>query len=238
MNTIEASGAEGLGDPQSAIRPDPETMSYELSPDLVTLSEARPMEAEAIRTMRTHIMARHVEDGRRGLAMCSASQDAGCTFMAVNLAVSLAQIGVKTLLIDGDLRAPGVEQMIRPQTKTHGLIQCLTMPDVHAHDLFHHEVIPNLSILFAGGTAENAQELLGRESFKDLIDGCLRDFEFTVIDTPPTNSCADARRISSVIGYTVVVAKRNVSYFADVHALALQLREDGAKVVGAVLNEV
>ena len=91
-----------------------DVLRYELASDLVTMSEGHPTEAEAIRTTRTHIMARHVEDGRRGLAMCGASVGVGCTFMAVNLAVSLAQIGIKTLLIDGDMRAPDVGRMIRP----------------------------------------------------------------------------------------------------------------------------
>lgn len=215
-----------------------EEESYELSPDLVTLSDARPFEAEAIRTMRTHIMARHLEDGRRGLALCAASKGAGCTFMATNLAVSLAQIGIKTLLIDGDLRAPGVEQLLRPLGGATGLKQCLTSPELHPHDNIHSEVLPNLSVLYAGGVADNAQELLGSAGFTALIDRCLRDFEFTVVDTPPTNRCADARRIISVIGYGVIVAKRNVSFLNEVASLANQLQEDGAKVVGTVLNEV
>ena len=239
MSPSETAAAEGAGSTAKPARPqDVEGLSYNLSPDLVTLSEGRPMEAEAIRTMRTHIMARHVEDGRRGLAMCAASLDAGCTFLAANLAVSLAQIGIKTLLIDGDLRAPAVDKLIHPTVATGGLVQCLTSPDEHPYDQIHPEVLPNLSILFAGGTAENAQELLGSETFKNLIDRCLRDFEFTIIDTPPTNRCADARRICTVVGYGVVVAKRHVSHFNDVAALAVQLEEDGARVVGTVLNEV
>src|SRR5260221_7357106 len=91
-----------------------ESRTYTLSPELVTLSDARPAEAEAIRTMRTHIMARHLEDGRRGLTMCSATKGVGCTFMAANLAVALAQIGIKTLLIDADLRDPGVQAFFHP----------------------------------------------------------------------------------------------------------------------------
>jgi capsular exopolysaccharide synthesis family protein len=215
-----------------------EERSYTLSPDLVTLSDARAAEAEAIRTMRTHIMARHLDDGRRGLAMCATTNGAGCTFMAANLAVSLAQIGVKTLLIDGDLRAPAIQTLIRPMQDAPGLKQCILSPETHPHDHIHAEVLPNLAVLYAGGVADNAQELLGSEAFKTLIERCLRDFEFTVIDTPPTNLCADARRISHVVGYSVVVARRNVSYFGEVQSLANQLQEDGARVVGTVLNEV
>jgi capsular exopolysaccharide synthesis family protein len=219
--------------------PRDEDRSYTLSPDLVTLSDVRPAEAEAIRTMRTHIMARHLEDGRRGLAMCAATEGAGCTFMAANLAVSLAQIGIKTLLIDGNLRRPGgVEDLIRPNEPTLGLKQCIGSADALTSDQIHPEVLPGLAVLYSGGVAENAQELLGSESFKVLIERSLRDFEFTVVDTPPANLCADARRISTVIGYSVVVARRNVSYFGEVQTLATDLQEDGATVVGTVLNEV
>ena len=74
-------------------------LNYVFSPDLVTLSDARLAEAEAIRTMRTHIMARHLDDGRRGVAMCSATKGAGCTFLATNLGYQLAETS-SVLLID------------------------------------------------------------------------------------------------------------------------------------------
>jgi len=231
--------ADGSANSSNAAKPlDLDDLSYKLSSDLVTLNDRSPVEAEAIRTMRTHIMARHVEDGRRGLAFCAPTGEVGCTFMAANLAVSLAQIGIKTLLIDGDLRSPSIEKLVQPTTPTQGLVQCLTSADQHPYDLIHPEVLPNFSILFSGGIADNAQELLGSERFKDLIDRCLRDFEFTIVDTPPINRCADSRRICTVVGYSVIVAKRNITYFADVNMLAAQLEEDGAKVVGTVLNEV
>lgn len=212
---------------------------YEMSPDLVTLVDNRPQEAEAIRTVRTHIIARHLRDGRRGLAMCGAGKGSGVTFTAANLAVSLAQVGVATLLIDGDLRDPQLETFIRPQQgAVTGLRQCVADAHVEVSDYIHPEVIPNLSLLYSGGVAPNPQEILGGDGFRRLMERCLRDFEFTIIDTPPANNCADGLRIASMIGYALVVAKANVTRVRDIADLAEQLKEDGARVVGTVLSEV
>jgi capsular exopolysaccharide synthesis family protein len=212
--------------------------TYEFSDDLVTLTEARPAEAEAIRTVRTHIMARHVEDGRRGLAICAPTPGVGCTFTAVNLAVALSQVGLSTLLIDADLRAPQVDSFIKPSGPTAGLGQYLAAADRRAGDFIHHDVLPNLSVMYAGGVTDHAQELLASGGFRRLIEPCLRDFEFTVVDTPPGATVADALRIASVIGYTLIVAKAHKTRTRDVAEFARQLQEDGAQIVGAVLNEI
>lgn len=214
------------------------TARYEMSADLVTLSDARPNEAEAMRTIRTHIVARHMKDGRRGIAICGPGPGVGTTFTATNLAVALAQVGVATLLIDGNMRTPGVERFIKPEVETPGLRHCIDADGPTPTECIHQEVLPNLSVLYSGGHADNAQELLASDNFRRLIDRSLRDYEFTVIDTPPANECADARRISSLIGYTVIVARANVTLTNEVAELADKLQEDGARVVGTVLNEV
>lgn len=213
-------------------------LRYEFSPDLVTLFDVRPAEAEAIRTARTHIMARHLEGGRRGVSVSAATPGVGCSFVTANLAVALSQAGVATLLIDGDLRRPQLDSYIRPSAPTAGLKQHLSNQDRPPGDFIHHEVLPNLSVMYSGGIAENAQELLASDAFANLVERCLRDFEFTIIDTPAANGVADALRIGSLIGYTLIVAKAHVSRSADVSALAKQLQEDGAEVVGTVLNEI
>jgi protein-tyrosine kinase len=214
------------------------SFSYELSPDLVTLSDTRLAEAEAIRTARTHIIARHLQDGRRGLALCAPAAGVGCTFSAVNLAVALSQVGIATLLIDADMRAPQVESFINPGRSTAGLRQCLAADNMRPGDYVHHEVLSNLSIMYAGGVALNAQELLAGENFRKLIERCLRDFECTIIDTPPADELSDALRIGAVIVYTVLVARANSSRSSAISLLAQKLQEDGAEVVGTILNEI
>jgi protein-tyrosine kinase len=217
--------AGGLGD------------GYAFSESLVTLSQPFQAPAESIRALRTHVMAQHVNEGRRALAMCAASRGVGCTFMAANLAVALSQIGVKTLLLDADLRSPSLEYLIRPPAPVEGLRQALAAPEHNFGDYVQIDVLPSLSVMFSGGPAAQPQELLASEHFTALMDFCLREFDATIVDTPPANSCSDARRVSTVVGYSLIVARRHRSLVEDVKTLASQLQGDHARIVGTVLNE-
>lgn len=210
---------------------------YEFSRDVVMLNNDRPDFAEAIRAMRTNIVARHLSDGRRGLAMTAPDPDAMCTFTSVNLAVAMAQIGVSTLLVDANMRSPGVDSFIRPTAATAGLMQCLSM-QCSAHEALHPNVVPNLSIVYSGGEAPNAHELLGGEPFTKLVQTYLRDFDLTIIDTPPARMFADARRVAAVVGYAAVLARRDTSLMRDIVGFAESLLEDGTQIIGTVLTEV
>jgi protein-tyrosine kinase len=205
------------------------------SPLLYTLSEPNGEQAESIRAIRTHVMAQHIERGRRALAVCAPNKGVGCTFVATNLAVSLSQIGIKTILVDGDLNNPGVSGLIRPASSRGGLAGCLASQSAFS-DCIDFEVAPNLSVILAGDPVANSRELLAGDRFQMLMDFCLRDFDVTIVDTPPANGSSDARRISTVLGYSLIVAGTNRSYVNDVKTLADQLRSDHAKVLGTVLN--
>jgi capsular exopolysaccharide synthesis family protein len=211
--------------------------SYVLSRSLVTISDPKSGPAEAIRALRTHVMAQHIEAGRRALAVAAASAETGTTYITANLAVAMAQAGMKTLLIDGNLREPGVEALIRPPGPVAGLSQCLASDEDDYAGYIETEVMPNLSIMYAGGVPANPQELLAGDRFEALMNVCLRDFDLTIMDTPPANSCSDARRICSVLGYSMVVTRRDWTRVNDVKTLMEQLQSDGAKVIGTVLND-
>jgi protein-tyrosine kinase len=214
------------------------TVASRIAPDmsfLPTLSQPRSRAAEAIRSLRTHIIARHLESGRRALAVCAASANTGCTFVAANLAVALSQSGINTLLIDSDLRNPRIHEVFGRSVSSDGLQQYLADPGVQFSKSVEEGVLPRLSVLFAGGTVAEPQELLASERFNSLMRFCLRKFDATIIDTPPANTSSDASRICSVVTYCLLAARRNRSFVSDVRQLAEQLKADRAQVVGTVL---
>jgi protein-tyrosine kinase len=210
---------------------------YTYSPSLVMISDPNGAAAEAIRAVRTHIMAQHVEEGRRALAICGPSQGVGCTFVAVNLALAFSQVGIKTLLVDANLRAPGVHEIVRPPKLGNGLRHCLGAPGAAFADSIDAVVQPNLGVLYSGGAAPYPQELLSSGGFQSLMGYCMREYDLTIVDTPPANTSSDARRISTVCGYSLIVTRRNVSLVDDVRTLTAQIGTDHGRVIGTVLNE-
>ena len=230
-----AASLRALGPEAAAANNEPRIESF--AETLVTLGSGKAAAAEAFRALRTHVMAQHVEKGRRALALCAPSRGVGCTFVAANLAIALSQIGVKTLLIDANMRNPGAELHFIPNGPTSGLKQCLTEGD-QIGDHIIPEVLPDLSLMFAGGLAESAQELLATTHFADQMSACLRDFDVTILDTPPANRCSDSLRISTVVDYSMIVTRRNKTAVNDVRVLAGQLEDDGAHVVGTVMTEI
>lgn len=209
---------------------------FAFSTELVALDRSVGFDVEAIRAAGSQLIDQHVAAGRRGLAMCGVSRGVGVTFVAANLALVLAQGGLSTLLIDANLRDPGVDKLITPQTPGAGLQQFLRSASLSRSEVIHAEVLPNLSVMLAGGPALGVSELIGGERMRVLIADCLRDYDLTIIDTPPANRSADARAITAAVGYGLIVARRGLSRVDDVATLARELQEDGAQVIGAVFN--
>lgn len=210
--------------------------SYEFSPDLVALLSPLSESAESVRTIRTHLLTQHVHAGRRALAICAPALGVGSTFLAANLAVAMSQTGLQVLLFDADLRNPSVNRFIKPSEPVEGLADCLAAPEFRPGDYIQADVLPGLSVMFAGHAALNAPELLAGDRFEQVMNACLRDYDLTIIDTPPGNAYADVRRIASVAGYALVVARRNKTLVPDVRTLVDQLESDGAVVFGTVMN--
>lgn len=212
---------------------------YEETPPIesVMISDPRSIEAEAIGGLRTRIIAQHLREGRRSLAVCAPSANSGCTFVALNLAVAMAQAGVRTALVDANLRDPMIADLCGLPLDLPGLADYLAQDQIRLTDIVDNELMPNLAVIGAGNPSENPQELLSGNRFRGLVDQLLREFDLTIFDTPPANVCTDGQRVATIAGYSLIVSRKHKTYVGDVRALAKQLRADKSVVAGAVLND-
>ncbi|MFA7439352.1 MAG: AAA family ATPase [Sphingomonadaceae bacterium] len=209
----------------------------EISDEIVVLSDPVGPQAEALRLLRTQIIAQHIGAGRRAFAVTAATDGSGKTFVAANLAVALSQVGIKTLLIDANLRNPRVDQVFGIDPNGPGLSTYLTMQANRPERVIYSDVLPNLAVVPSGPPVARPQELLSGARFRVGVDILLRQYDVAIFDTPAANENADALTVAAVLGYALVVARRDQAYFRDVQALAQQLSAARATVIGSVLNE-
>lgn len=207
------------------------------SPELVTLTEPFGPRAEHFRALRSQLMMRVFTEGqpRRALAVISPDTQDGKTYCACNLAVVLAQLGGRTLLIDADLRGPRVHEVFRIEART-GLSALLSGrtdgPAVH-----QLESLPGLYLLPVGVTPPNPLELIERSAFALLVREMTAKFDHVIVDTPAAIYGADASVIAARCGAALLVARKDRARIEALQSLALSFSGSPAQVAGVVVNE-
>ncbi len=208
-----------------------------VSDELIVVGDPGCLRSEAVRLLRTQIIAQHIRAGRRGLAMIAPVAGVGCSYLAANLAASLSQVGTKTLIVDANMRSPRLHQIFGLDPNAPGLASFLSLQVARPERVVHANVLPNLSVITAGEPVARPQELLSGSRFRDGANTLLREYDLVIFDTPPTNSNADALTVGAAAGYALVVARRNFSYYSDMTTLVSQLASSRCPVIGSVLNE-
>jgi protein-tyrosine kinase len=209
-----------------------------LSPELVMMNQPFSAQAEVFRGLRSQFTMRvygAAETSRRALAVVSATPGDGKSYVAANLAVSLAQLGDRTLLIDGDMRRPRQHEIFRLDPGA-GLSSILSG---RAEQGIVHEIasIPKLSVLPVGAVPPNPLELVERPAFALLLRELLLRFDHVVVDTPAANLGADSQVIADRCGAALGVARRHVSRAQALRKLADSLAGTRGELVGFVVNQ-
>jgi protein-tyrosine kinase len=213
------------------------TPESNLSRELVAAYQPASPIVEQLRMLRSQLMLRWFDNGvdRKGLAVASAASGDGRSYIAANLAIVFSQLGERTLLIDADMRAPRQHKLFNLGKKS-GLSDML-VGRAGPEAVIGIAALPNLSILPAGATPPNPQELLGRQSFSKLLQSLGEDFDVMIIDTPPANLCADAHTVAVRAGAALIVARQDKSSMPQIAQFTHSLREFGVTLVGSVLND-
>ena len=147
--------------------------------------------AEAFRTLRVSLSIESGEMERNIVLFTSAVPGEGKSFCAVNYAISLAQLGEPTLLIDADLRLPTVAETllgVRPKLGLNTVLSGESTLDEATREI---PSIPNLNILPSGGRIKNPAELLAGPGLRNMIKEAAGKFHWIVIDSPPVHAVSD-----------------------------------------------
>lgn len=192
--------------------------------------------AEAFRSVRTNVLFSSAEEGSRSIVITSTGPGEGKTLISCNLAVALAQAGLRVLLIDADLRRPQVHGAFAQELEP-GLSN-LMVGSAKAGDSLKKTLVPGLWTLTAGRIPPNPAELVGSRRFKEFLATMAQHFDWVVIDSPPVMAVTDVSLIAhSTSGVLFVVGAEMVSRHTARVAVE-QLESASARIVGAVLNRV
>lgn len=208
-----------------------------LSPEAVMLTQPYSPQAEAFRALRSQLIRQVFRPGQAGQTLAITSPDTGDgkTFLAGNLAMALAQMGGRTLLIDADLRGPRLHEVVRADNEL-GLSSVLS----GRADLQCIQPVPFVTGLFVlpgGALPPNPLELIERPAFASLLRHLAARFDQVVIDTPAAIYGSDAQAIADRCAAALLVARRHASRLAPLQHLAAALAQGPARLAGLFLNE-
>ena len=209
-----------------------------ISPELVTLNQPFSLQAESFRAIRSQMMMRvfvESEGPRPALAVVSPDTGDGKTYFAANLAVALAQLGGRTLLVDADMRGPRQHEVFNLNNNA-GLSGILSG---RAESQVVQQVagVPSLFVLPVGITPPNPVELVERPAFGLLIRELASKFDHVIVDTPALIYGSDATVIAARCGSAIVIARRNESRVGALQDLVAMLSGTPAKLAGVIMND-
>ena len=191
--------------------------------------------AESYRALRTSILLSSFGAPPKVILVTSALPQEGKTTVSTNSAMVLAQKGGRVLLVDADLRRPGVARALGVRS-TAGLSTVLSGVDRVEDAVVPFPQLPNLQILPAGPIPPNPVELLGSTVMKDYIARWRNEYDHIIIDTPPCLSVTDSVVLSVDADRVILVARSGQTPKAALRRASELLMQVNARVMGVVLN--
>ena len=207
--------------------------------ELLSYVQPKSQISEAFRALRTSLLLSQAEHPPQVILVTSALPREGKTTAAVNLAVTLAQLGDRTLLMDSDLRKPGVRRALNLTIgKEGGLSSYLAGVSTLDEVIITHPAITNLDALTTGPVPPSPADLLSSHRMREAITELRRRYKFIVIDSPPIMAATDAVILSSLTDGVLLVVRSGETpkeAFTRTRDLLAAVK---SRLLGVVLNAV
>jgi polysaccharide biosynthesis transport protein len=202
---------------------------------LVLTGMTTGLEGESFRMLQTNLQFLNADDSLKVVVVSSSQSGEGKSTIAANLALAVAELGKRVLLVDADMRKPAQHSIWR-QGNYEGLSNVLSGQSDYKSATI--EIQPNLFLLTAGVVPPNPVVLLDSVQMSTLIAEWSNTYDLVIIDAPPLTVAADAAILGTQAGGLVFVLRPGVADKESVEYAQEILTQSKLKVLGMVLNAV
>jgi capsular exopolysaccharide synthesis family protein len=203
---------------------------------LVSHVMPRSPSAEAFKVVRANLDCSRRNQGARVIMVTSPCSGEGKTTVASNLAICLAQVGRRVLLVDADLRRP-MQHEIHGLRRECGLVQILR--DVSSVDrVIQATPVKNLEVVTSGPDVPNPAELLSAPSLGEFLDHVRADYDMVILDAPPLLAVADPAIIGALVDAVLLVVRVATTKRDDAARAVELLKGLGTPVLGGLINGI
>jgi len=205
--------------------------------DLVTCAQPRSPVSEAFRAMRTNIQYASVDRSISTLLVTSPTPEDGKSTIASNLAVIMAQNGIKTVILDTDMRKPMIHTLMKLSNR-RGVGDLFVDSQVNLDGNLRETQIAGLRAITSGKKPPNPAELLGSGKMIEIINKIKTQAEVIILDSPPLLAVTDAAVLATRVDGVLLVVKPGETKLAACKQAVEQLQKVGANILGVILNDV
>ena len=202
---------------------------------LISLADKSSPVSEQYRTIRTNIQFAMVDSDLKSFVVTSSGPGEGKSTTSANLAVVFANSGIRTLIVDADLRKPTVAKTFGLKN-TMGFSNLLSERSLTVTEATQSTSVPGLSVLTSGPKPPNPSELLGSRRMEELINEMEEEFDLVIFDMPPVVAVTDAQIMSSKVDGTILVVREQISNKSALLKAKNLLEMVNANVLGVVYN--
>ena len=188
--------------------------------------------SEAYKSARTNMLFSIASNDFHTVVFTSCSSHEGKSTTAINMAVSLAKTGLKTLIIDADMRRPTIGRRLKI-TNTKGLSDVLG-GFCNLDEAMSKSVYDNLDVLGAGTIPPNPAELLASRKMEETLTELQSRYDMIIIDTPPVDIVIDSQLMNKMISGILFIVKENSTMHPDIKRSLKKIEMAEGKVIGFI----
>ena len=161
----------------------------------------------------------------------------GKSLVSANLAITYANSGKKTLLIDSDMRK-GTQHLLFGISNGEGLSNLVYNDEYNYKKYLHEDVVHNLDILTKGNANLNYSKLLFSETIEKILADAKEKYDFIIVDGTPCQMVADGSLLYKSVDSTIIVVKYDNTKCSDVNKIKKDIKRNEGNVLGVVINDI